>query len=64
MVSVELEDMRYTARSSGDFWNFDPTRLVINDPIGVCVEKNQIILRRPDGKDYKATIVRAVRSPR
>jgi len=64
MVTVELEDMRYTARSSGNFWNFDPTRLVINDPIGVCVEKNQIILRRPDGKDYKAKIVRAVRSPR
>jgi hypothetical protein len=38
------------------------TRLVINDPIGLCVERNQIILRRPDGKDYKAKIVRAVRN--
>ena len=39
-----------------------PSRLVINDPIGVCVERNQIILRRPDGKDYKAKIVRAIRT--
>ena len=28
----------------------------------MCVERNQIILRRPDGKDYKAKIVRAVRN--
>jgi len=62
VVTVELEDMRYTAQSAGNFWNFNPTRLVINDPIGICVEGNRIILRRPDGKDYKATIVRAVRS--
>jgi hypothetical protein len=54
--------MSYTAQSSGNFWNFDPTRLVINDPIGLCVDRNQIILRRPDGKDYKAKIVRAVRT--
>jgi hypothetical protein len=61
-VTVQLEDMIYAAQSSGNFWNFDPTRLVINDPIGLCVDKNQIILRRPDGKDYKARIVRAVRN--
>jgi len=62
-VTVALEDMSYTAQSSGDFWNFDPTRLVINDPIGVCVDRNHVILRRPDGKNYKAKIVRAVRNP-
>ena len=61
-VTVQLEDMSYTAQSSGNFWNFDPTRLVINDPIGLCVDRNQIVLRRPDGKDYKARIVRAVRT--
>jgi len=54
--------MTYTARSSGNFWNFDPTRLVINDPIGACVDRNQLILRRPDGKDYRARIVRTVRN--
>jgi hypothetical protein len=62
-VTVQLEDMIYTAQSSGNFWNFDPTRLVINDPIGLCADRSQIILRRPDGKDYKAKIVRAVRTP-
>ena len=62
MVTVEFGDMSYTARSAGNFWNFNPTRLVINDPIGICVDRTRIMLRRPDGKDYKATIVRAVRT--
>lgn len=62
VVQLQLDDMLYTAESSGNFWNFDPTRLVINDSIGVCVDGKRIILRRPDGKDYKAKIVRAVRN--
>jgi len=64
VVEVQLEDVVYTAESAGNFWNYDPTRLVINDPVGVCVVDKQIILKRPDGKDYKAKITRAVRSER
>jgi len=61
-VMVRLNDLVYTGQSSGnEFWNFDPTRLVINDPIGICVAKNTMSLRRPDGKDYKTKIVRVVR---
>ncbi len=55
--------MRYVAKSSGNLpWNYNPTRMVINDPMGVCVDRKQLIVtRRPDGKTYKATIVRASR---
>ncbi len=61
-VTVRLGDMVYTGQSSGDwFWEFDPTRLVINDAIHVCVAADRLRLRRPDGKDYKVKIVRVVR---
>ena len=62
LLTLELDDIRYTAQSSGNFWNFDPTRLVINDPVGVCVDGKRIIVKRPDGKDFKAKIVRAARA--
>ena len=46
-VTIELDDMRYVARSSGNLpWNFNPTRMVINDPIG---------MRGPQAPDRDAT---------
>ena len=63
LVTIELDDMTYTGESAGNaFWEFNPTRLVINDPIEACVAKDTLRLRRPDGKDYKTKIVRALRS--
>jgi hypothetical protein len=62
LVTVRINDRVYVGRSSGDwFWEFDPTRLVINDPIEACVSRGTLRLRRPDGKDYKTKIVRVVR---
>jgi hypothetical protein len=62
LVTVRMNDRVYVGRSSGDwFWEFDPTRLVINDPIDACVSRDTLRLRRPDGKDYKTKIVRVVR---
>jgi hypothetical protein len=62
LVTVRLNDMVYTAEASGDgFWTYDPSTLVINDAIHACVDKNQLRLTRPDGKDYSIKIVRAVR---
>ena len=62
VVTIQLDDMRYVGQSSGNnFWDFDPTRLVINDPVGVCIDRNRIVVQRPDGKSYKAKIVRAAR---
>jgi hypothetical protein len=46
-VTVRLNDLVYTGQSSGnEFWNFDPTRLVINDPIAACVSTDTLHLRR------------------
>jgi hypothetical protein len=62
LVTVRMTDRVYVGRSSGDwFWEFDPTRLVINDPIDACVSKDTLGLRRPDGREYKTKIVRVVR---
>jgi hypothetical protein len=62
LVTVRLNDLVYTGQSSSNWpWSYDPTRLVINDPINVCVSKDTLRLRKPDGKDYKTKIVRIVR---
>ena len=62
LVTVRLNDVVYTGESSGnEFWQFDPTRLVINNPIDACVSDGRLRLRRPDGKEYKTKIVRVVR---
>ena len=62
LVTVRLNDMLYTGESSGDgFWTFNPGTLVVNDGIYVCVAKDRLRITRPDGKDYSAKIVRAVR---
>ena len=62
LVTVRINDRVYVGRSSGDwFWEFDPSRLVINDPIDACVSRDTLRLRRPDGKDYKTKVVRVVR---
>lgn len=40
LVTVEIDDMTYTVESSGNaFWDFDPSRLVINDSIGARCER-------------------------
>ena len=62
LVTLQLGDVRYVGESSADApWDFNPMRLVINDDIDVCVERDRLVLTRPGGKHYRATIVRAVR---
>lgn len=62
VVTVRLNDVTYTGESSGSwFWDYNPTRLVINDSVQACISKDRLHLRRPDGKDYKTKIVRVVR---
>ena len=63
-VVVRLEDMVYTAQSQAIFgFGFKPTAFVINDAIEGCRDRNTLALTRPDGKQYKARIVRAARDP-
>jgi hypothetical protein len=63
-VTVKLNDLTYVAESSGDgFWNYNAGRFIVNDSVPACVVKDRLVLRRPDGKDYRARIVRAERQP-
>jgi hypothetical protein len=62
VLTVALGDMIYTAESVKNlFFGYNPTDMVVNDPVDVCVEKNKLVLTRPDGKKYKARIVRSER---
>lgn len=62
VLTVAIGDMIYTAENLKNlFFGYNPTDMVVNDPIDVCVEKNKLVLTRPDGKKYKARIVRSER---
>ena len=63
-VTIVLDDLTYSAQSELIFgFGFKPTSLVVNDPIGVCVRGNTLALERPDGKEYRARILRVARAP-
>ena len=62
VLTVAIGDMIYTAEHLKNlFFGYNPTDMVVNDPVDVCVEKNKLILTRPDGKKYKTRIVRSER---
>jgi hypothetical protein len=55
-VKVALDRVIYTARSSGDFWRYNPSGMTVGTDVGVCVEASRLVITRPDGKQYKPTI--------
>jgi hypothetical protein len=57
-VVVALDGIIYTARSSGDFWGYNPAKMTIGADLTACVETNKLVITRPDGKQYKPTITR------
>lgn len=64
VLTIEIGDMIYTAENVKNlFFGYNPTDMVVNDPVEVCVEKNKLFLTRPDGKKYKTRIVRSERDP-
>jgi len=60
-VRVALDGIIYTARSSGDFWGYNPSKMVVGAELEACVEGNKLVITRPDGKQYKPTITRRER---
>ena len=60
-VKVALEGILYTARSSGDFWGYKPSKMIVGTELEACVEANKLVIKRPDGKQYKPTITRRER---
>jgi hypothetical protein len=64
IIAVQLGDVLYTSGSTHDpFGTLDPTRLVNGERVGVCVDGVQMILERPDGKDYRAKVARTAPAP-
>ena len=64
-VTIVLDDLTYTAQSEQILgFGFKPTSLVVNDPIGACVRGTTLALDRPDGKEYRAHILRVASVPR
>jgi hypothetical protein len=54
-VSVRLGDRLYTSASAGDpNGTLDPLRLAPGDPIGICVNGDQMVLEAADATDYRA----------
>ena len=57
-VKVALDGIIYTARSSGDFCTYNPSKMIVGTDLEACVETNKLVITRPDGKQYKTTIIR------
>ncbi len=60
-VKVALDGIIYTARSSGDFWGYNPSKMTVGTELEACIEANKLVITRPDGKQYKPTITRRER---
>jgi hypothetical protein len=62
VLTVQVGEMLYTAENAKNMiFGYNPTDMVVNDPIEACVEKNKLVLTRPDGKKYKTRLVRQER---
>lgn len=60
-VKIALDGIIYTARSSGDFWGYNPSKMIVGAELEACVKENRLVITRPDGKPYKPTITRRER---
>jgi hypothetical protein len=57
-VKVALDGIIYTAHSSGDFWGYNPSKMIVGTEVRTCVEANRLVITRQDGKPYKPKITR------
>lgn len=62
VVKVVLDGIIYTARSSGEFGAYKPSRMIVNSEVEACVDPNRLLITRPDGKQYKPRIIRRERA--
>jgi hypothetical protein len=63
VLTVKVGDMTYRAEHIKNLiFGYNPTDMVVNDPVTVSIQKNKLVLIRPDGKEYKTTIVRIERN--
>lgn len=63
VLTVKVGDLIYTAEHiKMVLFGYNPTDMIVNDPVEVCVENNKLVFTRHDGKKYKTTIVRVERN--
>jgi hypothetical protein len=63
VLTVTIGDLTYTAEHiKMIIFGYNPTDMVVNDPVTVCVEKNKLVFTRREGKKYKTAIVRIERN--
>jgi hypothetical protein len=64
VLTVVVGEMTYTAEQAKSIlFGYNPTDMIVNDPVNVRIEKNKLVFLRPNGKEYKMTIVRIQRNP-
>jgi hypothetical protein len=61
VVKIALDGIIYTAQSSGDFWGYNPSKMIVGAGLEARVVANRLVITRPDGKQYKPTITRRER---
>jgi hypothetical protein len=42
-------------------WSYEPNDLMVNDPIELSIDRNEMYVRRPEGKEFKAKVIRRIR---
>jgi hypothetical protein len=63
LYQVRLGDVIYSAEGDKVKHNADPAHgLIVGDRVRVAIEGDRLFLRRPDGKDIKATIIKRQRA--
>lgn len=61
-IVVQVDDLVYTAQYSPNiFKTYRPSTWVVNDPVQVGFDYKYMYVKRPDGKDLKAKIIKKVR---
>ena len=65
LVTVQLFSAMYTGEAfTANPENFDPTELEQDETIATCVDRDQLILNRGDGSQFRARIVHSERVSR
>jgi len=61
-LAVELSDVTYLVRHEATWrWSYEPTDLVVGDPVEMKIKGNDLYLKKPKGGDLKTYIIRRER---
>jgi hypothetical protein len=62
-LAVQLNDLTYLVRHEATWrWSYEPTDLVVGDPVEVRIKGNDMYFKKPKGGELKTTIVRRERN--